>query len=32
VKRTKTDEVIPNAAELAEWEEDDTGNFVKKGK
>lgn len=32
VKRTKTDEIIPNAAELAEWEEDDTGNFVKKGK
>ena len=31
VKKNK-DSVEPTAAEVADWEEDDDGNFVKKGK
>ena len=31
-KGVSTEEAQPSAAELAEWEEDDDGNFVQKGK
>ena len=31
-EEAQPEEVQPSAAEIAEWEEDDDGNFVQKGK